>query len=237
MKLAISTEGGSVSAHFGRCPTYTLVDIEEGKIAAREEIPNPGHRPGFLPGYLAERGVEGIITGGMGPRAQDLFAQKNITTYIGVQGAVEDILQQFLQDKLEAGEDLCDHQHGEGRQCEEGSHPARDEIPPGAKICLTATDSGMDSDIDPRFGRAAYFHILDPTTQQIEIVTNPFLEEAQGAGIRTAQMLADKGVRIILTGRVGPKADQVLQAAGVQVISGTEGTVREAIQNFALGVT
>jgi predicted Fe-Mo cluster-binding NifX family protein len=95
----------------------------------------------------------------------------------------------------------------------------------------------MDSDIDPRFGRAAYFHILDPTTQQIEIVTNPFLEEAQGAGIRTAQMLADKGVRIILTGRVGPKADQVLQAAGVQVISGTEGTVREAIQNFALGVT
>ena len=55
MKLAISTDGGNVSAHFGRCPTYTLVDVEEGNIVAREEIPNPGHRPGFLPGYLAER--------------------------------------------------------------------------------------------------------------------------------------------------------------------------------------
>jgi predicted Fe-Mo cluster-binding NifX family protein len=173
----------------------------------------------------------------MGPRARDLFAQKNIMTFIGIQGTIEEILQQFLEDKLEAGEDLCDHQHGEGHQCEEGSHHARTEIPPGAKICLTASDKTMDSKIDPRFGRAAYFHILDPSSRQIEIVTNPNLEEAHGAGIKTAQMLVDRGVRIILTGRVGPKADQVLQAAGVQVIGVTGGTIREAIQNLARGVT
>jgi predicted Fe-Mo cluster-binding NifX family protein len=95
----------------------------------------------------------------------------------------------------------------------------------------------MDSDIDPRFGRAPYFLILDPSAQQIEVVRNPYLEDAQGSGIRAAQMLVDKGVRIILTGQVGPKADQVLSAAGVQIISGASGTIREAIQNFARGVT
>ena len=237
MKLAISTEGGNVSAHFGRCPTYTLVNIEDGKIVAREEIPNPGHQPGFLPGYLAERGVECIITGGMGPRAQDLFAQNNITAYIGVQGPIEDVLEKFLKDELEPGDDLCEHHHGEGHQHQEAPQAAQDTIPPGAKICLSATDKGMDSDIDPRFGRAPYFLILDPSAQQIEVVRNPYLEDAQGAGISSAQMLVDKGVRIILTGQVGPKADQVLRAAGVQVISGASGTIREAIQNFARGVT
>ena len=233
MKLAISTESGNVSAHFGRCPTYTLVDVEDAKIVAREEIPNPGHKPGFLPGYLAERGVECIITGGMGPRAMDLFAERNITTITGIQGPIEEILGKFLEDKLEAGDDLCDHHHGEGHECRE----APQAIPPGAKICLTATDKGMDSDIDPRFGRAPYFLILDPSAQQIEAVRNPYLEDAQGAGIGSAQMLVDKGVRIVLTGQVGPKADQVLQAAGVQIISGVSGTIREAIQNFALGVS
>jgi predicted Fe-Mo cluster-binding NifX family protein len=236
MKLAISTEGGNVAAHFGRCPAYTLIDITDGNVVAREEIPNPGHEPGFLPGYLADRGVGCIIAGGMGPRAQSLFAQRNITTIIGVQGPIPDVLEKFLKNELEAGEDLCDHHHGQGHQCGESSRQDRVEVPPGAKICLTATDKGLDAEIDPRFGRAAYFLILDPSVQQIEVARNPYLEESQGAGIRAAQMLVDKGVRIVLTGQVGPKADQVLSAAGVQVISGASGTIREAIQNFAVGV-
>ena len=82
MKVAISTDMDYVSAHFGRCASYTIVDIEEGKVINREEIPNPGHQPGFLPQYLSDRGVNVIIAGGMGPRAQDLFAQKNIETSV-----------------------------------------------------------------------------------------------------------------------------------------------------------
>jgi len=89
MKIAISTDSGHVSAHFGRCPAYTLVDIEEGKIIRRTEIPNPGHQPGFLPDYLSRMGVTAIIAGGMGPRAQGLFAEKKIQTIIGVQGRVD----------------------------------------------------------------------------------------------------------------------------------------------------
>lgn len=236
MKIAISTEGGSVSAHFGRCPSYTVVDIEEGIVKSREEIPNPGHQPGFLPGYLAERGVECIIAGGMGPRAQDLFALKNITTVTGVQGTIDQVLDKFLKNELEPGKDLCGHQNGPGHTCEEAPTAKPSPIPPGAKICLTAKHNTLEAEMDPHFGRAPYFLVLDPGTQQIEAIRNPYAEEAQGAGILAAQMLADKGVRIIVTGQVGPKADKVLQTAGIQIISGATGTVKEVIRNLVQGV-
>ncbi len=236
MKIAISTENGSVAAHFGRCPAYTVVHIEENKVKSREEIPNPGHRPGFLPEYLADRGVGCIIAGGMGPRAQDLFAQKNIATLIGIQGTVDEVLDKFLKDELEAGTDLCNHQHGHGPTSEESSHVMPTPIPPGAKICLTAKDNSLEAEMDPHFGRAPYFLILDPGTRQIEAIRNPYAEETQGAGIRAAQMLADKGVRIILTGQVGPNAEKVLQTAGIQLVSAATGTVKENIQSFVQGI-
>ncbi len=236
MKIAISTENGSVSAHFGRCPTYTVVDIEEGIIKNREEIPNPGHQPGFLPGYLAERGVECIIAGGMGPRAKDLFAEKNITTLTGVQGTIDQVLDNFLKNELESGKDLCSHHDGPGHDCEETPSAKPSPIPSGAKICLTAKHNTLEAEMDPHFGRAPYFLILDPEVQQIEAIRNPYTEVTQGAGIRAAQMLADKGVRVILTGQVGPKADKVLQTAGIQIISGATGTVKEVIQNLVKGV-
>lgn len=121
MKVAISTENGYVSPHFGRCPSYTIVEIREGKIIGREEIPNPGHQPGFLPGYLAERGVHRIIAGGMGPRAQDLFAQNHIETITGVQGQIDDVIGKFLKNELEAGEDLCNHGH-DGKEATVHNH-------------------------------------------------------------------------------------------------------------------
>ncbi len=236
MKIAISTENGAVSAHFGRCPAYTVVDIKEGMVKHREEIPNPGHQPGFLPGYLAEKGVECIIAGGMGPRAKDLFAQKNITTLTGIQGTIDQVLDKFLKNELDSGKDLCDHHHGPGHTCEEAPTAKPSPIPPGAKICLTAKHNTLEAEMDPHFGRAPYFLVLDPEIQQIEAIRNPYAQEAQGAGIRAAQMLADKGVRILLTGQVGPKADKVLQAAGIQIISGSTGTVKDAIQNLIQGV-
>ncbi len=55
MKIAVSTDNGNVSAHFGRCASYTIYDIDESNILAKEEIPNPGHEPGFLPQFLSEK--------------------------------------------------------------------------------------------------------------------------------------------------------------------------------------
>ncbi len=111
MKIAISTEMDYVSAHFGRCSHYTLVEIEGDKVLTRELIDNPGHQPGFLPRFLAERGVTYVITGGMGPRAQSLFAQQGIETVVGVSGTVDEVIEKILKGELEGGESMCDHGH------------------------------------------------------------------------------------------------------------------------------
>lgn len=114
MKIAISTDAGFVSAHFGRCPIFTIAEIEEGKVLKIEEINNPGHQPAFLPNFLAEKGAKYIICGGMGRRAQDLFAEKEIIPIVGVTGKVSEVIEKFTQGKLEAGESFCKPGAGKG---------------------------------------------------------------------------------------------------------------------------
>ncbi len=109
MKVAVSTDASQVSAHFGRCAEYTLADIDDGKVIKKEVIPNPGHQPGFLPKYLAEKGVKVIICGGMGQRAQALFADQDIQTCVGVTGPVDAVLEQYAAGTLVPGESTCDH--------------------------------------------------------------------------------------------------------------------------------
>ena len=109
MRVAVSTDGNMVAAHFGRCEAYTLADIQDAKVVKSETIANPGHEPGFLPGYLAERGVECIVAGGMGPRAHGLFAERGIQTIVGVSGSVSDALEALAKGELESGESTCDH--------------------------------------------------------------------------------------------------------------------------------
>lgn len=109
MKVAVATEGAYVSAHFGRCPEYTIFDIDDGEIKDKKVIPNPGHQPGFLPRYMNEMGVECIICGGMGPRAQELFTQQNIKTMVGIQGLVDEVINLYIKGELVSGVSTCDH--------------------------------------------------------------------------------------------------------------------------------
>jgi predicted Fe-Mo cluster-binding NifX family protein len=103
-----------VSAHFGRCPSFTILDIEDGKITSRNEVLNPGHAPGFIPRFLNEKGVRCIVAGGMGRRAQDLFSQTGIDTVMGVTGGVDDVIKKILDGTLEGGESLCSPGAGKG---------------------------------------------------------------------------------------------------------------------------
>ena len=114
MKAAISTDADYVSAHFGRCPFFTIIDIEGGKIKNKETIFNPGHRPDFIPQFLHERGVECIIAGGMGARATELFKEMNINTIVGISGKIDNVISQILNGTLKGGESLCRPGAGKG---------------------------------------------------------------------------------------------------------------------------
>ena len=118
-RFAISTDGDHVSPHFGRCTSYTIIDLEDGKVLAREVINNPGHEPNFLPQYLHKGGVNAIVAGGMGPRAQNLFREVGIDVYLGAEGTIDNVVLQLQKGTLVAGESSCNHEHGSGdRNCD-----------------------------------------------------------------------------------------------------------------------
>jgi len=114
VRVAISTDGDYVSAHFGRCPEFTIVDFEDGRAAEREIIKNPGHEPGFIPEFLREKGVNCIIAGGMGRRAEELFNRSGIEMVVGVSGKIDDVIGKIIDGTLEGGESFCKPGAGKG---------------------------------------------------------------------------------------------------------------------------
>jgi ATP-binding protein involved in chromosome partitioning len=112
MKIAIPLAEGKLSMHFGHCEQFALVDVDpaQRKILQREDIKAPVHEPGLLPKWLAERGANLIIAGGMGQRAQDLFCEHGIQVLIGAPAETpEKLAADYLAGTLQPGDNVCDH--------------------------------------------------------------------------------------------------------------------------------
>lgn len=104
------------------------------------------------------------------------------------------------------------------------------------KVAVTAQGPSLSAALDPRFGRAQCFVVVDPETQDFVAVDNAVnLNAVQGAGIQAGKRVADLGVQAVITGHVGPKAFAALQAGGVQVYTGATGTVADAVKQFQAG--
>ncbi|MFH1999969.1 MAG: NifB/NifX family molybdenum-iron cluster-binding protein [Planctomycetota bacterium] len=104
------------------------------------------------------------------------------------------------------------------------------------KIAFSSRGPTLDSEIDPRFGRAGMFLIIDTSNQDLIPINNEQnVQAAQGAGIQTAVLVADAGADVVITGHCGPKAFRTLSAAGISVVVGAEGTVKEALEKFQKG--
>ena len=112
MKVAIAVEGNQVSEHFGRCRGFLLVTIEDEEIKSRDLVEAPPHEQGALPKLLADNGVDCLIAGGMGRRAQQFLAEAGIEVYGGVEGSIEDALSNFLLKSLESGGGACEGGQG-----------------------------------------------------------------------------------------------------------------------------
>ena len=112
MKVAVASDGKMVTEHFGHCEGFLIFDTENGQITKNEMVANPGHKPGFLPNFLNDKGVNVIISGGMGGGAIDIFNEKNIEVIVGASGDAKAAVEEYLKGNLKSTGSVChDHQH------------------------------------------------------------------------------------------------------------------------------
>lgn len=112
MRIAIPTVDGKLCMHFGHCEKFALVEVAEDSktITGTDYLTPPAHEPGVLPRWLQEQGVDTIVAGGMGQRAQGLFSQNGITVVVGAPGKTpEEVVSAYLSGTLEVGQNVCDH--------------------------------------------------------------------------------------------------------------------------------
>jgi ATP-binding protein involved in chromosome partitioning len=112
MKIAVPTADDRLCMHFGHCERFAVLEVDEAakRIVGTQMLVPPAHAPGVLPAWLHEQGAEVIIAGGMGARAQALFAQNGIRVLVGAPAeAPETLVKAFLAGTLESGQNVCDH--------------------------------------------------------------------------------------------------------------------------------
>lgn len=116
LKISVASENGMVTGHFGHCESFMIFDTDQGAIVQTETVPNPGHKPGFLPNFLADRGVNVIISGGMGQGAVQIFNERNVEVVVGASGGAKEAVEAYLQGSLVSTGSVC-HEHQHHDQC------------------------------------------------------------------------------------------------------------------------
>ena len=111
-KIAVASNNKNVTGHFGHCDSFMLYDAENDKIVKEESVENPGHKPGFLPNFLADKGVNVIISGSMGQGAVDIFNERNVEVITGASGDAKTAVERYLKGELKSTGSIChEHQH------------------------------------------------------------------------------------------------------------------------------
>ena len=110
MKVAVASEQGLVTEHFGHCEAFMIFNTIDDQIVSSEVVPNPGHKPGFLPRFLHGLGVNTIISGGMGAAAVGIFNEHGIEVIVGVDGSAERAVEAYVSGNLKSTGSVC-HEH------------------------------------------------------------------------------------------------------------------------------
>ena len=112
MKVAVASDGKMVSGHFGHCEGFTIYEVESTEIKNKSFVPNPGHKPGYLPVFLKEQEANVIIAGGMGETAQNLFNENGIEVVVGAIGNADEVATLYIAGGLKSTGSICtEHAH------------------------------------------------------------------------------------------------------------------------------
>ncbi len=225
---------GAVSAHFGRCPAFVLVEADGDRIVSHQVVDNPhfaAHTPGAVPAFIASTGANVIIAGGMGPRAVAMFNQSGIEVATGASGRVGDALDAWMKGHLQ-GIVPCAHDHADS--CG-GHHQASGlALEEGAVAVAVCDDKGLGAAMDERFGRAPAFLIVD--SNGVRTLKNEAALAAHGAGTGAASLLHRQGVRAVISGRFGPDASMALEGMHIAMWSAPPGlTAAKALEEYRSG--
>lgn len=112
MIIAVASDKKNVTGHFGHCEIFELFESQNGEIIKETSVSNPGHKPGFLPNFLNEQGVNTIVSGGMGEAAVNIFNKHDIEVIIGASGNAREAAKEYLRGNLKSTGSVChDHNH------------------------------------------------------------------------------------------------------------------------------
>jgi len=119
MKIAVACMGELVAQHFGHCEGFCIFETENGQIIGEKTVTNPGHKPGFLPNFLGDMGIEVMISGGMGGGAIEIFNERKIEVITGAEGNSRNAVESYLKGELKSTGSVC-HEHKHAHEC--GNH-------------------------------------------------------------------------------------------------------------------
>ncbi len=227
MKLAVTVWENRISPLFDATRTLLIVDIHDRVITEKYLTPFDCISPFSRAATLEELGVSTLICGGVSGFFANLIEARDIRIIPFVAGHVDEVIDAYLRDALcrkrfrmpGCGNKEYEHQSG-------GT---------AMKIAISSSGNNLDSQIDPRFGRCAFFVVVDTDNMDFEAFDNESISLGGGAGIQAAQFVASKGAKAVMTGNVGPNAVKTLAAAGVTVFVGQTGTVGEALERYKGG--
>ena len=116
LKIVVALDNGIITEHFGHCDNFMIFDTENNQIIKSETIANPGHRPRFLPNFLADLGANVVISGGMGGGAVEIFNERNMEVILGAAGNANTAVESYLKGELKSTGSIC-RKHQYRDQC------------------------------------------------------------------------------------------------------------------------
>jgi len=239
MRIAIPFRMERVSPVFDVAKQLLLIDIEDSAEIARLEKNIDEIDLLSRASHVADLGVSLLICGAISRPLKLLLEAKAVDVIGQVCGNIEEILQAFLEGSLNDESFLMPGCKMRTRDFQPLSRGNGDHLrwkEPYMRVAVTSQGPDLTSQVDPRFGRARYIIVCDAETEGFTVLDNSRnLNAVQGAGIQAVKDVVSEGVDAVLTGHVGPKALEALNAARVQVFLGTSGTVRDALKELESG--